>query len=187
MKRAIADARERDEWLEAREGRIGASDAASFSKFESIQKYARAKMMPQWGGGAYSHWGHEREPVILETVGYEQNHKMYRSHDSEFFVATPDGIDADRLRLAQVKTTLHGFKTIPPKYQRQMWWEQFVMGPDWRVTDFIYEVNTEINGEFTPAFAPVVIPFERDDEAIEKLVVIATAVLASVNEAKSLF
>lgn len=179
--RILADHRQPEVWIAKREGRIGASDAAKFAKEESWPLYVAAKLAPPWQGSAYADWGNDREPVILEDHGYEQNHYMFTSLDNPRYVATPDGIRGTRL--AQVKTTTKAFKTIPANYRRQVWWEQFVMGPEYTESDFIWELHEEINGVFTPMLDSVIVTIERDEAEIAKMERIARKVLIGLDAA----
>lgn len=183
--RALADIRKKDDWAAARVGKIGASDAARYAKFESAESYTRAKLLPSWEGGAYADWGNEREPIILEEHGYPQNHTMFASLDNPRFVATPDGIRlGPKPRLAQVKTTVKDFRSkrtgeilVPAHYRRQVWWEQMVMGPEYTESDFIFEMHEEVNGQFVPAFDSIVVTIARDEAEIASMVRIANEVL----------
>lgn len=192
--RILADQRDPDAWHAARKNRLGGSDAASFAKRTSIEKYGRAKLLPGWEGGLFSQWGHQREPVILLDHGFEQNHFLIASQYNDRFAATPDGIDSERGILAQVKTSMHdlrfkdGVPQVTPAHRRQMLWEQFVMGPDYRLTHYIHEHYTvNAAGDPVPAFEATVVEVERDDEAILELVAIATEVLRFLDDARSDF
>jgi hypothetical protein len=182
--RVLADARDRDSWIAAREGRVGASDAATFSKAASVNLYTKAKLMPVYIAGANSplNWGHEREPVILADHGYEQNTLMIHAEDEPRFEATPDGIRGNRL--AQVKTTIKDFKTVPLRYLRQVWWEQYVLGPEFTETDFIWEKYDRLpDGTFAPEFESHVVVVQRNDDAIASMVAIAYAVTRQLDKA----
>jgi hypothetical protein len=107
------------------------------------------------------------------------------------FLATPDGIDFDRMRLAQVKTTNKDFISkrtgevlVPANYRRQVWWEQFVMGPEFKQTDFIYEKNKIVDGKIVPEFESKVVLIDRDEVEIAKMVDIAYAVVRSLANSK---
>lgn len=178
--RRVADIRKRDEWNAARPGRIGASDAAKYAKFESVDLYVRAKLLPPWGGGEFADWGHEREPIILADHGVPQNHFMYHHPEFPRFVATPDGIHPEDGRFVQIKTTIKDFRSkrtgevlVPAHYRRQVWWEQFVGGPEYTVSDFIFEGYRIENGVYLPNFEATVVKIERDDAEIAKMARIA--------------
>lgn len=182
--RIVADHRNLEDWINVRDGRIGGSDAAHFAKIESANSYVRTKLLPIWTGGRYADWGNTREPVILAEHGWEQNHFTVAHATQPRFIATPDAIDTSRNRLAQVKTTVKRFKTIPANYRRQVWWEQFVMGPEYTQTDFIFEHHHMVGDQFVPDFDSTVVVIDRDEEQIAKLVRIATEVLIQLDESK---
>lgn len=182
--RIVADARDGEAWAAARDGKIGASDAAKFAKAESVDLYVASKLMPAWDGSQFSGHGHEREPIILADHGYEQNHFTFHHAEHPRFLATPDGIRLGPTpRLAQAKTTIKDFISkrtgevlVPAHYRRQVWWEQFVMGPEYTVSDFIYERYELINGVCVPELESHIVLIERDDEQIAKMVAIAVEV-----------
>ena len=179
--RVLADARDRPAWLKKREGRVGASDAASFSKEESFPLYMKAKLDDSFKGNAYTEHGNDRERAILRAYNLEQNTLLFHAPENDRHVATPDAIKigADgEIILAQVKTTSKPILKISPAYSRQMWWEQYVMGAT--RTLFIWEHHE--------GFAPLEMEpesqwFERDDAQIEKLIRIANRVLVGLDEA----
>ena len=186
--RVLADARNRDDWLAKRVGRIGASDAAGFAKVESAPLYLRAKLHNRFLGNAFTVHGNGREARMLEHLKVQQNTLMFHHPDNERHVATPDGFwrqPAGRfdLYLAQCKTSLHAPPRpdrIPLRYQRQMWWEQYVMGAS--RTALIWEQHVD----FRPvSMEPTLIWFERNDAAIEVLVTIANYVLDGFDDAEA--
>jgi len=180
LERILADQRDADAWHAARVGRIGASNAASFAydKPSSIVSYVRKQLMPSYSGSLAMGHGHEREALLLPELGWEQNNFMIASEFNDKFSATPDGIDESTHRLAQMKTSVHPLgKTIPPKFLRQIWWEQMVMGPEWRSSDLIFEQYTLDGENYIPSFSPEIYQVDRDDEAILFLAGIATRVL----------
>lgn len=177
--RAIADQNDAPVWKAARVGRIGASDAAKYSKLESVALYAADKMAPGYEGSMYTQHGHIREPEILAQLDIPQNTIMFGMSGNDRFSATPDGIKGNRL--AQVKTTIKPFKTIPLGYRRQVWWEQMVMGPQFQITDFIWEQYSLVNGKPVAEWDIHVVPIERDEEQISKMVTIALEVLKAID------
>lgn len=180
--RALADSRDRERWLRARAPSIGASDAANFSKIESAPRYIAAKLHSPWTGNEYARHGHDREPHMLRAFNIEQNTMLFRSTATPRHVATPDGIKVRHdggLILAQCKALDHDPMTrngLPPRFMRQCWWEQYVMGAE--RTLFIWEIHRD----FRPvSFEPESIWIDRDDEQIAKLVTIANLVLAGMD------
>ena len=179
--RAVADSRDRDAWLAARPDKIGASDAAKYAKLVSAPLYARDKIHNPFNGNAYTRHGNDREVGMLAHFRFPQNTIMYRSAGNARHVATPDGIIdvGGEVVLAQCKTAVKPLPAkIPPAYQRQMWWEQYVMGASrtlliWEHHDGFQPVSME----------PVGVWFYRDDDAIATLIQIADIVLGGLDAA----
>jgi hypothetical protein len=177
--RVLADSRDREAWLRARAGKIGGSNAASFSKIESAPLYLRALLHNPFDGNQYTRHGNDRERRILAAYGIEQNTLLLHADPNGDrhalrHVATPDGFVAGPgpRTLAQAKTFNHPIKSIEPKYRRQMWWEQYVTGAE--RTLFVFEQHEN----FTPvAFEPDSLWLDRDDSEIDKLITIANIIL----------
>lgn len=179
--RALADSTDRETWLTARQGKIGASDAAGFAKLESAEGYARAKLKSgTFAGNAYTEHGNARERFILSQIGIPHNTVLFHAADNPRHVATPDGIRefSGGLLLAEAKTTNKPFAKIPPAYLRQIFWAQYVLGAE--KTVFAWEVHV---GFIPTDMAPRSVIVERDDAAIKKLVQIADAVLDHLDDA----
>lgn len=199
--RGVADIRDRVAWAKARAPMIGASDAAKFSKVESAHLYLKAKLYAPFSGNGYTAHGNAREPFMLAAYNIEQNFTLFHSADNPRHGATPDGIKLGgdgTFVLAQAKTTLvktktlrtgevvevpaftnaRGERAIPPDYQRQMWWEQYVMGTD--RTLFIWEAHRD--GQPVD-MEPESVWFHRDDNEIHKLITIADIVLEGMDAA----
>lgn len=180
--RIVADSADRPDWLQKREGKVGASDAASYSKEESAPLYLRSKLHSSFAGNAYTAHGNDRERKMLAHYGIPQNTFMFASAGNPRHVATPDGIvlTDDEIILAQCKTSVHNLTRIPPAYQRQMWWEQYVMGAE--RTLLIWEHHND----FSPAgMEPESVWFMRSDPDIEKLIRIANYVLDGMDAAEA--
>jgi len=196
--RGLADSRDRVAWAKARAPLMGASDVAKFAKIESWPLYMRAKLYDPFRGNGYTQHGNEREPHILAAFGLEQNFTLYRSAGNPLHGATPDALvlgGDGSLILAQVKTVLQktktlssgqtitvppftnakGFFHLPPEYLRQMQWEMYVMGADRSL--FIYEEH--VDGVPT-GMEPQSQWVYRDQQEIDKLIIIADLVLAGM-------
>lgn len=180
--RILADSRDRPSWMDARVGRIGGSDAASYAKVASAPLYLKAKLNESFDGNAYTTHGNDRERAILARFGLEQNTMLFRSESNPRHVCTPDSIvvnaETGEITLVQVKTSSKPINRIVPTYQRQMWWEQYVMGS--RRTLFVWEQHES----FQPLnMEPESMWHERDDSQIETLITIADLVLAGMDSA----
>lgn len=199
--RGLADIRDKVGWAKVRSNRIGASDAASFATIDSVDRYIAAKLYNPFRGNSFTAHGNARETSMIEAFHVEQNFTLFGSAGNPRHVATPDGIKLGgdgTLILAQAKTTLQKLKTlksgeqvpvppftnakgffhIPPGYQRQMWWEQYVMGAD--RTLFVWEEHV---GGIPTTMEPESHWFYRDDAAIDKLIIISDLVLAGMDAA----
>ena len=180
--RQLADSRDRVAWAKARSGGIGASDAASYAKVVSAPLYLRSKLFSPFGGNTYTSHGNEREPVILAQYHVEQNHTLFHSAGNPRHMATPDGIvlgGDGAFFLVQCKTSSSPIIKISPTYQRQMLWEQYVMGA--QSTLFVWE---EHNGFEPVDMEPQSMWFQRDDARIADLIIIADIVLAGMDGAQ---
>lgn len=196
--RALADSRDRVAWAKARSTRLGASDVAKYAKIESWPLYMRSKLYEPFRGNAYTQHGNEREPHILAAFGLKQNFTLYHSAGNPLHVATPDALvlgGDGSLILVQVKTVLQktktlpssevivippftnakGFFHLPPEYARQLQWEMYVMGAD--ASLFIYEEH--VDGVPT-GMEPESHWVYRDQQEIDKLIIIADLVLAGM-------
>lgn len=172
--RAVADIRDRVAWAKVRSRGTGASDAAGYSKVESAPLYAKSKLYSPFEGNGYTRHGHEREPLMLAAFHVEQNFLMYRSIENDRHLATPDGLKispSGEVLPVQAKTTNKPFRTIPLRYRRQVWWEQYVLGATrtlfiWEVHDGFRPVSMEPESDF----------IDRDDDEIQKMITIADEV-----------
>jgi hypothetical protein len=173
--RVIADSSNPDAWHAARVGRIGASDAAKFSKLESAELYARAKLNTSFTGNASTALGHQWEVAALAAAGWGQNTFMFVDATEDGFMATPDGLRwVDGLPvLAEMKLTSKPKRTIPLGHKRQMWWQQMVCGA--QQTAYM-EMPYDEDGH-PIGLEPNLTWFDRDDSEIQKLLVIAHPVL----------
>jgi hypothetical protein len=179
LARGLADSRDRVGWSKARSGTMGASDVAKFSKVESVPLYVKGKLFSPFSGNDFTSHGNDREPVILAAFSFEQNFTLFHSADNVRHTATPDGLKwggNGSLLLAEAKTTAKEFRTIPLAYRRQVWWAQYVMGTD--RTLFMWEVHDGFN---PVRMEPDSIIIERDDAAVENMIIIADLVLAGMD------
>lgn len=182
LDRVLADSADRTNWN--RDSFIGASDAATFAREESIRKYVLAKLKDgQFRGNAYTEAGHRWEPEILDWFGIPHNTLTFHAEDEPGFAATPDGIEvlpSGELVLAEVKV-IHGrVHTGPtPSHLRQIWWAQYVMGA--RRTKYLWR---ELVDGVPRRLEPHIQIIERDDAALSKLLRIARPVLAGVRAAR---
>jgi hypothetical protein len=177
LHRVIADSRNEPEWLAARVGKIGASDAAAYAKLESVEKYARAKLNTTFTGNRATALGHQWEAAALAAAGWEQNTLMFADANEPAFAATPDGIRPAPggliPELAEMKLTKHPKARIPATHRRQMWWAQMVCGAE---RTMYLEMPYDDDGH-PIGLEPNVVWFDRDEQQIALLLEIAYPVL----------
>lgn len=194
LDRTLADSADRESWLAARQGRIGASDAGKFARASSVEKYVRAKLEPGFSGNAATESGNRWEPVLLAWAGFEQSTALIHHPDEPGFAATPDGIreDADGLHLAEVKAKHRQILSGPKPHEvRQMAFQLFVV-PEAVDVSYIWgelvEDPTEPEG-WRLRRDPQTLIFHRDDPKIvaatELIVPIAHKVLAALKAANA--
>ncbi|MEX0895651.1 MAG: YqaJ viral recombinase family protein [Patescibacteria group bacterium] len=183
QKRIVANSENRDEWLTARNRGVTASNAANLVTEKSLSSVIKSKFYDGFMGNPATQHGLDREPILLQQVGFPQNTDLYRSEQNERFMATPDGIkfnsDGD-LELCQVKTTSKHYTKMPTTHYRQVQWEMFVMG----ATRCLYVWEEHEN--FIPVdLEPASVWVDRDDEQINKLINLAEALLIRLDRANA--
>jgi len=181
LERIVASSDDRDAWLTARNTGVTASNAARLVSEQSLDSILKSKFYDGFTGNAATDWGLEREPFLLEWAGFPQNKYLFASSENSRFMATPDGIrldDEGNIELCQVKTTGKPMPKIPAHYYRQIQWEMFVM--DAVRCHFVVEVHED----FVPiSLEPQLEIFERNEEVITSLKILATALLVRLDEA----
>jgi hypothetical protein len=178
--RIVADSRDRVAWVRARSRGITATDVASLTSVNAIDRAADAKLMGSgFSGNAYTAHGRVREPEIARWVaathGIVPSSALFHAEVERRHLATPDGIAVDaagRVTLAEIKTTNKSWRSIPRSYLRQVWWQQHVLGAErtlvaWEEHDGFVPVGDE------PRCAWV----DRDDAEIATLVRLATQLI----------
>lgn len=190
MERVVVDSLDREAWMVARRPGLGASDVARYANEASIASYVRAKLTHgSFTGNAHTDRGHRLEGPILASQGMTLNTLMFHADGQPLHLATPDGIAElpgapGRFRLAQVKTTMHApgkRVAVPAAHRRQMWWEQYVMGPTVEFTDYLV-LRVDDRG-IPMTLDPKRVVFDRDDAEIAKLIRIADRVLPALTAA----
>lgn len=187
--RILADGLDRDAWKAARFPVIGASDAKTLSKVESIPLYLAAKLKREvFTGNVFTENGYRFEPMFLGWAGYEHNVALFHAPDEVGFAATPDGIRSQpgTLQLAECKVKHVDLKkrtkgpTLPE--WRQVAW-QFRVFPEAHCIDWIWgDVDKNTNGEDLIDDEPRMIRLYPDDPQVIELTAqvepIATDLLA---------
>lgn len=182
LSRIVADSDDREAWLVARTQGITASNAANLTTEKSLDAIIKSKFYDSFMGNPATEWGIEREPVLLEYAGFEQNTNLFHAEDNRRFMATPDGIkqDGDNLKLCQVKTTSKKYDKIPLAHYRQVQWEMMVMGAESCL--YVWEEHEN----FVPVdIEPKWLLIDRDETTIEKLRNLAEVALKRLDKAKA--
>jgi len=182
MKRIVAHSDDRDAWLEARNKGVTASNAASLATPNSIESILKSKFYTDFVGNAATEWGIEREPLLLEWAGFSQNKYLLHAEDNKRFMATPDGIKETKtgVELCQVKTSSKPLGKIPATYWRQMQWEMYVADANRNLLVWEHHEN------FVPVdLQPVSVWVDRDEDAINQIKQLATALLGQLDEANA--
>lgn len=182
---AVVDSQDRPEWLRIRSTGLGGSDAASFAKIESADRYAVAKLTKGFGGNGYTDFGNRWEEAALNAIAFPRNTMMFRHPAHPYFFSTPDGIMERNgsIIIAEAKCrsdAVGGVFRIKPEHMRQMQWNLWVMGAEFcRYVVLPYDKST-----MTPAtMIPYVVDVERDEKMIRTLGTIGVAVLARMQAA----
>lgn len=93
LDRMLSDGSNREQWKTARFPVIGASDAKTLAKRESVHLYLASKLRREvFTGNVFTDNGYRWEPIVLGWGGYEHNEALFHSPDEPGFAATPDGI-----------------------------------------------------------------------------------------------
>lgn len=183
LSRVVADQTDRIGWLRARAQGVTATDVAKLSTPASVLAAAMAKLHGSgFHGNAFTEYGKVREPIIAEWMltnyRIHSSSQLFRSADDPRHLATPDGLgagDDGGLVLAEIKTTVKPFRSIPRHYLRQIWWQQYVLGAE--RTLFVWEEHRD----FVPVHdEPACRWVERDDAEIGKLVGLANRLLDEI-------
>jgi hypothetical protein len=186
--RILNDGTDKPSWERARWPVIGASDAKSLSKIESVDKYLAAKLKSKsFFGNGFTESGHRWEPMMLAWSGIPQNLALIHSPDEPGFAATPDGIKDLRdgaVLMAECKAK-HGVVVEGPNLGewRQLAW-QFLCVPEAEAIVFIWAEI--INGEMRTV-EPKSLTVHRGDpkilEVTELILPIASDLLARLRTA----
>jgi putative phage-type endonuclease len=145
-----------DEWWKLRSTGIGGSDVAGIcgiSPFSCPASVYLSKVAPEEKAPEaekeYQQWGNLLEPVIAKAYEQKVNKRwekangIYRSNESLFALASPDGFSVDSSQpkrgIYEAKNVNHFMasefdpeeKKIPDYYMVQVQWYMYVMSLDW--------------------------------------------------------
>lgn len=164
--RILDDGTDRERWALARRNVIGASDAKSLSKPESVDKYLLAKLKDDgsFHGNAATAQGHRWEPMMLAWAGIDENKALVHSTISPGFAATPDGVGEVIAECKAKHNRVVTGPTLPEK--RQIAW-QFLCLPEFDRLQWIWMEIDELGDPFHDE--PKYVEFRRGDSELVTL------------------
>ncbi len=178
--RVVADSADRIGWLRARRAGITATDAARLCSARSVQAVAWEKQHgTAFAGNAYTEHGVAREPElaawVLANHAIPPNTALFHARQDRRHLATPDGVTIrpnGAVELAEIKTTIKSWRSIPRPYLRQVWWQQHVLGAErtllvWERHDNFVPVGAEPESRW----------IDRDEKEIDTLIRLAGELL----------
>ena len=174
--RILSDGSDRDLWKIARHGVIGASDAKTLAKPESVHLYVAQKLKREvFSGNVFTDNGYRWEPMFLGWAGFEHNVALVHAPDELGFAATPDGFREapSGMWLAECKvkhvdpTKRTKGPTLPEK--RQIAW-QFRVFPEAEHLAWIWgDIDKSMGSDDLFDDEPRAIVFHRDDPELVAL------------------
>ncbi len=167
-------------WFAARRNGVSATAVANASTPAGFREEVLKALYPeeyQVQDNDYMKFGRDWEQWIVDNIpsdyGIVANDWLIHADGAEWQLATPDGISADGLIIAEVKTTGKDWNTVPLRYVRQVQWQLHVTGAQRCVVAWLLRAESD-TGELVPAwFEPKHVIVERDDEMIAELIAIA--------------
>ena len=189
--RIVDDGRDRSSWERSRLAVIGASDVKAYARASSATKYLAAKLRaPSFTGNAHTARGHEWEPVLVDASGVPASSVLIHSPDETRFAATPDGVEFDGSRLAEVKLRHARIAAGPSRGEwRQLAW-QLMCVPEADGVRFVEGELLEAPTGWYLRRDPIVLDIARDDpritEALATVLPIARDVLTLLREYEQL-
>jgi predicted phage-related endonuclease len=176
--RFIARSSMRQEWLEARERGITATQVAKASTPSGYKEVLSQIENPvEVVSNAVMDWGNEREPYISDYIKREFAEFQLMPNDwlicadgpgNEWMMATPDMLSLDHRFIAEIKTSGKPLDKIPLNYMRQMQFQLFVTGAERCL--FAYELRLEGPEGFVPGFDIETQWVDRDEDMISELI-----------------
>jgi hypothetical protein len=205
LARTISTGEDRQQWLEARQGRVTATAAKELVKAGAAARrrlLAESFVPPvEITGNRYIDRGHEREPVIASWIRsrwpIEPNVALVASAENPRWACTPDGIGVlldettleAELVLAEIKTSKHD---LDPRlsyfagtgYFEQMQWQMLVTGA--QRTLFVWEQHDDdwLNGPNPIDLEPRFEWIDRDEAVIARMIAAADLFLAERDAAE---
>lgn len=158
------------EWLEQRRRYITASEVSRLAHSSSAWDEIRAEKRGEkkFAGNAFTRWGHEREPRIIEKLNesftdtpVEANDKLWVLEGTRW-AATPDAVG--EACVVDAKTgSRDAFEKAFDKYIDQVIWQMLVCGKQFGWLVFEERVDDGDFGQFLPGEVEAhYIPYDED-------------------------
>lgn len=172
------------EWLERRRKYITATDISrlwtSPAEWAAVRS-EKAGIGDGFTGNAYTDWGQEREPALIEYAaqidGSVKPNRDLLIAEHGAFAATPDGL-GDGFVVECKTGSESGLRSAATKYEVQAQWQMHVTGVDRCL--MVQEVRLEEGGLFSPGPRSTRW-IERDQELIELLILTAERFLRGID------
>jgi putative phage-type endonuclease len=186
-----------DEWYKARQYGVSATTVAKAASGPAgYNAELQNALFPEDNevvDNAYMKFGRDWEQWIVEALpaeyGIEHNDWLIRGDDDyRWHLATPDGLNADWTRIAEVKTTGKDWdgSAVPIQYRRQVQWQLHVTGATECVFAWLLRAEAD-NGDFVPAWLePKHIVMQRDQVMIDHLIQVAQNFITDFNNYKEM-
>ena len=157
MTAIILDHDSEQEWLEQRRRYITASEVSRLAHSSSAWDEIRAEKRGEkkFAGNAFTRWGHEREPRIIEKLNesftdtpVEANDKLWVLEGTRW-AATPDAVG--EACVVDAKTgSRDAFEEAFDKYTDQVIWQMLVCGKSFGWLVFEERIDDGDFGQFLP-------------------------------------
>jgi putative phage-type endonuclease len=186
-----------DEWYKARQYGVSATTVAKAASgpagYDAELKNALFPEDNEVPDNEYMRFGRDYEEWIVDNLpqeyGIKHNDWLIRGDDDyRWHLATPDGLNADWTRIAEVKTTGKDWDgtAIPIQYRRQVQWQLHVTGATECVFAWLLRTTSEF-GDLTPAWLePKHIVMQRDQVMIDHLIQVAQNFITDFNHYKEM-
>ena len=175
-----------DEWYKARQYGVSATTVAKAAAGPGGYKAELDRALHPEDNviedNAYMKFGRDWEKWIVDLIpveyGIVHNDWLIAAAEEPRHLATPDGLNEDWSRIAEVKTTgkdwdIENLNSIPIQYRRQIQWQMYVTGAQTCVFGWLLRLE-DMFGEFTPGWIePKFVEIERDDDLIADLIDVA--------------
>jgi hypothetical protein len=127
-------------------------------------------------------FGTAAEPEIMAYAhaeyGILPTDWLIAAEDNWQHMASPDGLNLKHTESAECKTTGKDWTTVPIKYRRQVWWQQYVLGVERTLFLWQLRVPDDHGWFYMPWLEPKHLWIDRDETEIKKLISVADELLS---------